>query len=308
MSKTIKTMRSRPTIESDSTGSARSTQTNLDSQLPAEDRSFIATSRRAIKRAPQLTSLAILLGCWLLTQALSMKISDWFGVDFSRDEILLVQTGVTIAFSLLASLPVWWLLINAIFPLAVNYALELNLPPTTFMYGLLLLTSIYWSVFLTRVPYYPSSDRAREAVELYLTASNGGHFLDIGSGTGGVCLRLCKGKSNYTITGIEIAPMPWLISWLRGQWVGAHCVFIRGSYHKHSLKKYSAIFAYLSPAAMEDLWEKASAEMMPGAILISCEFNAPGLPASGSLKNNSGASALYIWEMDSDRNLLSREL
>jgi hypothetical protein len=37
------------------------------------------------------------------------------------------------------------------------------------------------------------------------------------------------------------------------------------------------IYAYLSPAPMERLWEKARAEMKPGSLFISNSFAVPGV-------------------------------
>jgi hypothetical protein len=56
------------------------------------------------------------------------------------------------------------------------------------------------------------------------------------------------------------------------------------------------VFAYLSPAAMPALWQKARREMRPGSLLLSHEFPIPGKEADLVLRPQGGA-ALYGWRL-----------
>ena len=65
-----------------------------------------------------------------------------------------------------------------------------------------------------------------------------------------------------------------------------------------NLGTYDVVYAFLSPAAMPELWRKARAEMKPGTLLISNSFLVPGVepdrivPLAGR-----GSNALYLYRL-----------
>ncbi len=262
-----------------------------------------------IAASPQWISLLILLCSWLLSRVLTIETVNWLGLNFSPGMSVWCQVSLAIAMTLYVALPSWWLVINAAFPVAVFYAMGLNWPPIVFMGALLVLVLIYGVVFLTRVPYYPSHPKVHALVEKLVPEGSGQQFLDLGSGMGGMCLHLAVQRPDCKVFGIEIAPLPWLVSWLRARCRHISCVFVRGDYQNYSLQNYSVIFAYLSPVAMSALWEKACLEMKPGALLVSYEFGIPGqliMPTYST--SETGAAALYVWRMGSNSILTSEQL
>ena len=50
----------------------------------------------------------------------------------------------------------------------------------------------------------------------------------------------------------------------------------RDDFWPEPLASYDFVYAFLSPAPMPRLWEKARAEMAPGALLVSNSFKVPG--------------------------------
>ncbi len=104
-------------------------------------------------------------------------------------------------------------------------------------------------------------------------------FVDIGSGLGGLALHLGKKYPDSHFLGVEIAPLPWLLSYLRPRGRQSHVKFLWADYEKLNFSAFDVVFAYLSPAAMPRLWEKARQEMEPGSLLISAEFPIPGVEA-----------------------------
>jgi predicted O-methyltransferase YrrM len=87
-----------------------------------------------------------------------------------------------------------------------------------------------------------------------------------------------------------------LVSWLRAHLLGCGR-FIRGDYMTLDFAHYDVVFAYLSPAAMEALWEKAHNEMRPGSLLLSYEFAIPGQMPDLVLEPMHTGCALYGWRM-----------
>jgi len=211
-----------------------------------------------------------------------------------------VQGAVSAALSRRRLAP-WWPPIQFLFPPALIAAQALHLPPLLFLAGFLLLLSLYWTAFRTQVPFYASGRKARKQVMRLLPAQREISFVDVGSGLGGMVLELAQRRPESSFTGVEIAPLPWAISWLRAVHArfrrGGRSRFIRRDYRRIDFAEHDVVFAYLSPAAMPALWEKARAEMRPGTLLLSYEFEIPGIAPDIVCHPFPRRPALYGWRM-----------
>ena len=72
----------------------------------------------------------------------------------------------------------------------------------------------------------------------------------------------------------ERAPIPWAISALR-RWNLANLTLHRASFWQASLAEYDVVFAFLSPAVMDEVGDKARREMRAGALFVSSSFAVP---------------------------------
>ena len=250
--------------------------------------SFLTT----LLAAPAVRALLIQLVClpmsygavWLLLRA-GMPL-DWPGAA-------LLQGLLAAAVSLRFALAPWWLAIQLGFPLALLAGTGLRLPSWLFLTVFLVMLAVYWSTFRTQVPYFPSGQRAWDAVAALLPARPV-KLIDIGSGLGGLVLDLAVRRPDSAFEGIELAPLPWLASRLRS--VGrANVRFRRGDYDALDFADYDVVFAYLSPAAMERLWQKAQAEMRPGSLLLSYEFVISTKSPDLTIKPDGAGPLLYGW-------------
>ncbi len=250
---------------------------------------------RRIWRAPAVQALLIQCGAMPLAWA-AISLLLHFDVPLSLAGAGLAQGAIAAALSRWRKLAQWWLAIQLLFPLALLAGIGLQLPPWLFLAGFLILLLVYWSTFRTQVPYYPSGKRAWDVVAALLPQDRPVFVIDIGSGLGGLVLDLARRRPDSTFAGIELAPLPWLVSLLRAQLArGGNARFVRGDYERLDLGDYDAVFAYLSPAAMGALWRKASAEMRPGSLLLSYEFGiAEKAPDLTILPAGRGPS-LYGW-------------
>jgi SAM-dependent methyltransferase len=249
---------------------------------------------QAAARLPALQALAAQLCCLLVTVPLAVRA----GLGGMHPAVIalsfaLLQGGLAMILARWRRLPSWWLAIQFAFPLAVVGANAMALPRWIYPTAFLLLLLTYWSTFRTRVPLYNCGSAVWREVSLLLP-DGPVRFLDIGSGLGGVVLYLAANHPKGSFTGIEIAPLPWLISWVRaranalalrrvGKDLTGVCRFLRGDYGQQDLGEYDVVFAYLSPVAMPALWQKARREMLPGALLLSLEFSIPGVTPDFSL-------------------------
>lgn len=197
-------------------------------------------------------------------------------------------------------MPHWWRWIHLIFPLAVIGLQSVQVPAGVYLTGFLLTLALYWSVYRTRVPFYPSFPATWRAMHQLLMHYGGQRrlqVLDIGSGLGDVSLFLARQRPQDTVSGIEIAPLPWLVSRLRVWLTGAHVTFQRGDYQQLDFSGLHVVFAYLSPAVMAEVWGKVQAEMRAGSLFVSSAFPVPGVTASRVIYPAANAPALYIYAL-----------
>lgn len=191
----------------------------------------------------------------------------------------------------------WWKYIHFIFPFAVFTTSHFAIPSLVYLLAFLFLLSLHTASFKNRVPYFPSKNTVCERVNDFLTSRDMKNIIDLGSGLGGLVLHLKKKNPARTVIGIEIAPLPWLISVVRKKLTKSNVKFILGDYQALNLGQYDAIFTYLSPAPMEHLYEKAVREMRTNTVFLSHEFPIPNIKPSYLLDMPDDDSITYVYVM-----------
>jgi hypothetical protein len=261
-------------------------------------RSSTSASRaNPILHTPAIRAVLIQLCSFLVVLAVEQGASIIAGFELTLVAAALLQGAFAGLLSRWFGLATWWLIIQALFPISLIATLSFDLPPTVFLVAFVVLTGLYWTTFRTQVPFYPSGRATWRAVEQALITDRPLQFIDIGSGLGGLVLHLAGRRRESTFTGIEIAPLPWAVSFLRRCINPGDARFIRGDYSQLDFASYDVVFAYLSPAAMPALWEKASAEMQPGSLLLSYEFEIPGVEPHLTSTPANGGPVLHGWYM-----------
>ncbi|MFL6658988.1 MAG: class I SAM-dependent methyltransferase [Massilia sp.] len=247
-----------------------------------------------IWRAPAVQALLLQLLAYPLTLAAVFFLAR-SGVVVGMEGAALVQGAFAAILARLRGLAVWWLAIELAFPLTLLQAQALHIPPLVFLGAFLFLLLLFWSTFRTQVPYYPSGKRVWDEVARLLPQERPVCAIDIGSGLGGLVLELARRRPESVFFGIELAPLPWLVSSLRARLSGSAARFVRGDYEYLDFANYDAVFAYLSPAAMPGLWRKAASEMRPGTILLSYEFLITEKAPDLSIVPTGRGPTLYVW-------------
>jgi hypothetical protein len=213
---------------------------------------------------------------------------------------LVLGTGLlAAALSWRAGLAPWWWAMQLLFAPALALFLSLQLQPYWFLAAFLLLASVYWNSYRTQVPLYLSSRLVRQEVEKLLPAKAGFSFIDLGSGLGGMLAHLAAARPDGTFHGIEAAPLPFLLSWLRIKGRGRNnCSVAWGDLWSDNLADYDVVFAYLSPVPMPALWRKAREEMRPGTLFVSNTFVVTQAAAAQTIKlDDLHGSTLHVWRM-----------
>lgn len=244
---------------------------------------------------PAMQALAIQAVAAVLTLALNYWLSRSADHPLTLGHAAVVQGTLAALLTAWRGLARWWLAIQLLFPMALLFMFALNLPPAIHLVVFLFLLMLYWSTFRTQVPFYPSGPAVWNAVLDLLPASRPLRVIDIGSGLGGLVLTLSARRPDCSFTGIELAPLPWMISRVRGIATGSRARFVRGDYDALDFAGFDVVFAYLSPAAMPALWQKVQREMRPGTLMLSYEFLIDDQPPDITVLPNPQGAVLYGW-------------
>jgi trans-aconitate methyltransferase len=172
-----------------------------------------------------------------------------------------------------------------------------HIPNGVYLVGFIISLSLFWTTFRTQVPFFPSRPMVWQQVAKIIPQHQSIRLIDIGSGLGDMSMYMAKVRPDSQIEGIEIAPLPWMISYIRAKFRSSSATFTLGNYQDLDFANYDVIFAYLSPAAMRMLWDKASQEMRPGSLLISLEFEIPGVAENMRIAGNKSTPTIYVWKI-----------
>jgi hypothetical protein len=204
--------------------------------------------------------------------------------------------GVALVFSVIIRLPWWWRVIHAGFaPMAWLISIQ-GIPPAWFLFAFFLLLLIYRGAASGQIPLYFSNLITTQALIDLIPQSAEIRFVDLGAGIGSTLQPLSKARKNALITGLEIAPAPWLIALIRS--LGRpNCTVRMADFWKEDLADYDVVYAFLSPVPMTDLWDKVQQEMRPGGLFISNTFAVPGVSASSVVEvQDARQTKLYCYQ------------
>lgn len=246
---------------------------------------------------PAIQALFIQLVSLALSLALLFFATSFLIVSPSLYFVVFVQAAFAAFFSFMRGMDWWWWGIQFFFPILAIIFLAFEIPSYYYLVAFVFLGLLYWSTFRTQVPYYPSKPALLPIVLSLLDENKAVRFVDIGSGLGGLLIRLSDVRNDSHFVGIEIAPLPWFISWVRAKILKSKVQFLFGSYEDADFGAYDVVFAYLSPAAMPALWAKVKAEMSPGSLLLSYEFLIPDVKPDLCVKMAVNEPNLYVWRI-----------
>jgi SAM-dependent methyltransferase len=150
----------------------------------------------------------------------------------------------------------------------------------------------------TRGALYVSTPRRRIAAILRTTGLQPGQLLvDLGCGDGRV-LRLAHQCYGARAIGYELNPLAYAKAWL--QCLGLSGISIRRcNFMTANLSAADVVFCYLFPDVMAELAAKLTAELKPGAVILSCNFALPGFIPMQVIRpgNLWGNDPVYIYRM-----------
>lgn len=218
--------------------------------------------------------------------------------SFSIGLTLILAALLAAMLSWYSNLPRWWVPFQLAFWPALAFLHFLSIPSFVYLVALVALLAVYGGVVFSGVPLFLSSDKATAAVAQLLPMDRDFRFLDVGAGTGGLLSRLDRQFLFGLFEGVERAPLPFAVSWLRSKLQGAQfCVRFENMWQT-DLSRYDVVYAYLSPTPMLRLWDKVQREMRPGSLFISNTFEVPGKTPDQSIElHDLSRSTLHVWRL-----------
>lgn len=208
--------------------------------------------------------------------------------------IVIMQAGIAGGLALASGAPRWWVTIHLLFSPLIIGARALDIAPAWYLLAFLTLSAVFWSTFRTQVPLFLTNQATARALLRLLPQDKSIHLVDLGCGTGELLRRLAMSRPDCRFTGIENAPLPWLIARFRNRHL--HNVkVVRDDLWSAHLGQFDIVYAFLSPVPMPKLGRKASLEMHRDALLIANSFEIPGLHADRIVDDEPRARALYLY-------------
>lgn len=189
--------------------------------------------------------------------------------------LVALQALAAAAFSRVLRQPAWWQAIHLLFAPAALGLLTLQLPSWIYLLAVLLLALVFWGTVKGDVPLFLSSSAVADSLQAIVDRENAASFVDLGAGIGSVAVPLATHRPGMAVEAWERAPIPWLIAAWRCRKLANASVY-RNSLWECDLSRHDVVFAFLSPAPMPALGEKALREMRPGNLLVSSTFPVPG--------------------------------
>lgn len=212
--------------------------------------------------------------------------------------LTLLACGVAYGTASLLRMPPSWRVCNALLPLAAAFSLAVELPSWVFLVALIAMVAIYAPALWTRVPYYPTHRAAYALILAELPTDRPFVFLDIGCGFGDLLFFLQSRRPLGTFVGYEIGVLPWIWGATRAKLLRRTSISIRfQDMWRAPLTEYDVVYTFLSPAAMDRMWEKVSSEMKDGTVFMTNTFPVPAPPDETLEIRDPRGSKLYIHRM-----------
>ena len=211
---------------------------------------------------------------------------------------VIAQAMLTSYFSRRLEQPKWWSYIHLVFPVGLYIGLHTDIAPEFYLAVFVLLVSVFWNTRKDRVPLYLSNKTTQKGLHDYIFHNVDKapmKLLDAGAGIGSIAKNLAS--PIVVTTGIETAPLPYLVAKLRC-WLNPNVTIIRDDLWKHDLSQYDVVYTFLSPEPMPRLWQKVKNEMQAGSIFISNSFPVPDVEPTEIVKlNDRRQTQLYIYKI-----------
>jgi hypothetical protein len=164
---------------------------------------------------------------------------------------------------------------------------------------LLIVISIAWSTARVGISPTPSSGKAREAIIELMADTGAGPVYDLGSGWGGLAIRLAQEHPDRKIVGYEVSWAPWLVSVVCKKILGLRNLELyRKNFLQADLSGAEVLVCFLHPGGMRGIAQKLTAGKDFNGFLISNYFALPSCQPEVSMQiNDFYQSPIYCYRL-----------
>ena len=218
------------------------------------------------------------------------------GIEMTLAQWAVVQGAIAMRLATFCGAARWWPPLHLVFVPALVVAQAAHIAPEWWAAAFVALLLIYGSTFRTQVPLFLTARQVRAHLSGLIAPNRTLRFIDLGCGLGTVIAALKRQRPECEFDGVELAPLPFLVSRLLAGRAGCHVE--RRDIMAVDLSAYDVVYAFLSPAPMPQLWAKAQREMRPGSLFISLGFAVPHAEPQQVIRVSAAARhTLYVWRM-----------
>jgi len=210
--------------------------------------------------------------------------------------LLLVGVTASLAGRVLG-LSVYWIPIQLLLPFALVYS---NIIPAwLYLSGFVLCALVFWNSATGQVPLYLTNTKTWTTIQALAKGAGAKTFIDLGSGSGGGVVFLARALPELVVTGVETAPLVYLLSKLRVALLARANAKIRyRNIWQEDLSTYDLVYCFLSPVPMPEMYSKARKEMRPGTLFVSNSFTVPDHQPDRIIDVSDGRKTrLHVWKM-----------
>jgi len=167
--------------------------------------------------------------------------------------------------------------------------------------ALAVLVSIVWYSVRTGISPMPSSVAVRKIILDEVDRAAGGDIIDAGSGWGTLLIRVAARYPERKVTGYELSPVPWLVSYIRKKMYRLdNCTIYRRDFLKADLSDSCIVVCYLYPGGMSRLEKKLEEEKTGVHTVISSTFAFPSCTFDKVIRaNDMHRSPVYVYSINS---------
>lgn len=212
-------------------------------------------------------------------------------------EVAVAIGGMALLLSSATRQPWWWRAIHALFAPMAWLVSSLEIPPAWFLLAFVLMLLVFRGAAEGRIPLYVSNTATTDAISRVVQDEHCSRFVDLGAGLGDVVSRLARSCPDVQVTGVENAPLTWLVGRLRTI-RQPNCNWAWGDLWLTDLSRFDVTYVFLSPAPMTELWTKVIHEMRPGSLFISNTFAVADIAADQIIEvDDARRTRLYCYRI-----------
>lgn len=249
---------------------------------------------------PILRQLALQFAAVIIVASLLWPLALTGPLQFSRGQAAMATGLVAVVLAWLTRQPMWWRVIHLFFLPAAAWALTLSIDPAWYLAAAIVMALVFRGAASGQVPLYLSNTTTVTALDRLISELSIRHFTDLGCGLASVLAPLAQRHPERRFTGVENAPLSWIVARLRALGQNNLNIHYR-SLWQQPLHDCDAVYAFLSPAPMAALWQHLC-QQTPGGWLISNSFAVPDIsPARTIVLDDRRGTTLYLYRIPSSQ-------